>query len=295
MLLIDSGLSEISDKTHARRGYAEVVKAAGALLKADIHALKGLSEKETAAVLDGISAGREGTLDPEKVLEDARKLKKSAGARIRGLIAYQALEMIAEFYKLEKQYKDETPEDRVRLRQENILPLVEAYFAWVKEVIAKELVPPESKTGKALAYSLNSETQLKVFLSNGLVPISNGATERIIRPIAVGRRNWNHRYTVRGAESMAAYFTLIESAKLNGLVPYEYLEYLLETIPTRRREDGVIYPADLEDLLPWSDTLPEVCFQPEPLPPGAVREEITVDAETKAAHEEEAVRQAVKR
>ena len=150
--------------------------------------------------------------------------------------------------------KDKTAEERKKGRQEKVLPLVEAYFAWVKEQEPATIL--SEKTRDALKYSLNQEKYLKVFLENGEVPIDNSATERAIRPFTVGRANWHIIDTIHGAQASAVIYSLVETAKANKLKIYEYLKHLLTEIPKHMDDTSLTF---LDDLLPWSEELPEEC------------------------------------
>ena len=107
---------------------------------------------------------------------------------VRRSIAYQALSRISQIYKLEGTLKDLRPEERLKERQNTIMPLVEEYFAWVKKQLRENAVPPKSKTADGLRYSVNQEEYLKVFLTDGNVPIDNSASERAIRTFCIGKR-----------------------------------------------------------------------------------------------------------
>ena len=152
-------------------------------------------------------------------------------------IAYQALLRISSIYKLEGTLKDLSPEERLKERQANIKPLVDEYFAWVKTVLNTML--PKGKTASGLNYSINQEKQLRVFLEDGEVPIDNSASERAIRTFCVGKKNWLFFDSIRGADSGAAIYSITETAKLNNLRPYKYLEYLLTELPKLCDDKGV--------------------------------------------------------
>ncbi len=175
--------------------------------------------------------------------------------------AYQALTRIAAIYKLEGTLKGLTAEERLRERQASVKPLVDEYFAWVKERLADTTCIPKGKTAQGLNYSINQEEYLRVFLTNGDVPIDNSASERSIKPFTVGRKNWVLIFSVKGAEASAVIYSITETAKQNNLNPYYYLKYLLEEIPQRADVDGKISPTDLDDLLPWSENLPAKCHK----------------------------------
>ena len=138
--------------------------------------------------------------------------------------------------------------------------MVEDFFAWVKEQLSQCTVPPKSKTGQGLQYLVNQELYLKVFLTNGDVPIDNSASERSIRTFCIGKKNWEMIDTVHGASASAIIYSISETAKANGLKPYEYFEYLLTEIPKHQDESSTEF---LADLLPWSEKLPEYIRKPK--------------------------------
>ena len=157
--------------------------------------------------------------------------------------------------------KELTPEERKKRREDSVKPLVEAYFAWVKEKKKDgRIAEKRFKTGKGLSYSLNQEEYLKVFLENGNVPLDNNAAERAIRNFCIGRKNWMIIDTIRGAQSSAMIYSIAETAKANHLKPYEYFEYLLEEIPKHMDDKDLSF---CEDLLPWSPNLPGKCRKTE--------------------------------
>ena len=142
-------------------------------------------------------------------------------------------------------------------RQTAVRPLVEAYFAWVREQMG--VVPAESETGKGLTYSLNQEKYLKRFLDNGNIPLDNSACERAIRPFTVGRSNWQVIDTIHGAKASAIIYSIVETAKANNLRPYDYLKHLLEEIPKHMDEKTTDF---IKAMLPWSSSIPITCRKP---------------------------------
>lgn len=181
---------------------------------------------------------------------------------VRRSVAYQALSRISQIYKLEGALKNLPPEERLRERQGSIKPLVEEYFAWVKKQLEDGTVPPKSKTADGLRYSVNQEKYLKVFLTDGNVPIDNSASERSIRTFCIGKKNWMFHDSVIGAQASAAIYSISETAKLNNLRPYYYFKYLLTELPQLCDDDGNINPAGLDHLLPWAEELPDECRKP---------------------------------
>lgn len=85
---------------------------------------------------------------------------------------------------------------------------------------------------------MNQEEYLKVFLTDGNVPIDNSASERSIRTFCVGKKNWMFHDSVKGAQTSAVIYSLSETAKLNNLRPYYYFKHLLTELPKLRDEKG---------------------------------------------------------
>lgn len=181
---------------------------------------------------------------------------------VRQSVAYQALQKIAEFYNADTELKELLSEERLQKRQEYIRPMVEEFFAWVKQQVADCTVPPKSKTGQGLNFIINQEKYLKIFLEDGDVPIDNSASERVIRTFCLGKKNWMFHNTANGASASAMVYSISETAKLNNLRPYYYFKYILTELPKLCDEKGNIDPVKLDYLMPWSESLPEECRKP---------------------------------
>lgn len=184
--------------------------------------------------------------DAVKAVRDKEAAKRT--------VAFKALAKIAAIYKLEKNYADLTADERREQRNLNIRPLVEDYFSWIRQ--QKDSVLPGSKTGKGITYSLNQEPYMRVFLEDGEVPLDNNASEQAIRNFVIGKKNWHLVDTIRGAKASAIIYSLTETAKANHLNPYRYFEHLLTIIPQHLNDKDTSF---LQELLPWSETLPEEC------------------------------------
>lgn len=191
-----------------------------------------------------------------------KAMEKKNPEAVKQSIAYQALQKIGKFYTMDTELKDLSPDARLKVRQQEIKPLVEDFFAWVKEQLATTGVPPKSKTADGLKYCINQEKYLKVFLDNADVPIDNSASERSIRTFCLGKKNWMFHNTANGANASAMIYSISETAKLNELRPYYYFKYILTEIPKHCDEKGNIDPADLDYLMPWSESLPDECRKP---------------------------------
>ena len=189
-----------------------------------------------------------------------KAMGKNNAKAIESSVAYKALLRIGTIYKLEGALKTLSPEKRLAERQSSIQPLVEEYFAWAKEQIRSGRVLPKSETAKGLSYSINQEEYLKVFLTDGEVPIDNSASERALRNFTIGRKNWVTINTVRGAWASAIIYSITETARANNLNVYYYIKHVLTELPGLIDKNGNIEQSVLEPLMPWSKTLPADCY-----------------------------------
>lgn len=156
-----------------------------------------------------------------------KEIGKDNEKAIKSSIAYKALVRIGAIYNLEGALKELTAEERLKERQTSIKPLVEEYFAWVREIYSDQTVLPKGETAKELNYSLNQEEYLKVFLTDGEVLIDDSANERVLRNFTVGGKNWVTIYTVRGTQASVIIYSSTETARANNLNVYYYIRYLL--------------------------------------------------------------------
>ena len=172
-------------------------------------------------------------------------------------VLYLIMNQIRAIYREEGKLSDLSSEDRLTQRQLVVKPLVDAFFAYLKQISSK--TPQNGKVKEAFPYALNQERYLRVFLEDGDVPIDNNASERAIRGFCIGKKNWEMIDTINGARSSAIIYSIAETAKANNLKPYDYFEYLLTEIPKHEDDTNTDF---LEALLPWSATLPEHIRKP---------------------------------
>lgn len=174
--------------------------------------------------------------------------------QLKETTAYQAMARIGMLYKIEELIRNQSPEERYAERQKQSKPLLEAFFGWLHTLEGS--VNRSSKIGEAVLYALNQEKYLKAYLEDGHLSIDNSAAERAIKNFAIGRRNWLFSKSIKGAEASATVYSITETALLNGLKPYDYVAYILE-----RMKDLGPFPSkeDLQQLLPWSESIPESC------------------------------------
>ena len=171
-----------------------------------------------------------------------------------GSICKKAIERINELFAIDKGLagltKEEREEQRLQLEKEKL----EAYFAWLQDIELNVL--PKSKLGKAVQYSLSHKEALQAFLKSGNAALSNNICERAIRNFTIGRKNWLFSDSPKGAKASAAVYSIIETANVNGLNPFQYLKYLFEHLPNA---DIKRHPEHLDDVLPWNETIQQNC------------------------------------
>lgn len=180
--------------------------------------------------------------------------KKDERKGIHVLLAKTAIEKIAKIYAIEDKLTSLTPEERLKIRCEQIKPLAEEFFAWVKENQMKVL--PKSETGEGFTYALNQEKYLMRIFEDGNIPIDNNCCEQSIRPFCVGKKNFVMIDTVNGANASAILYSLAETAKANNLKPYEYFKYIFTEIPKHMDDSKMEF---IDSLLPWSNDIPQEC------------------------------------
>jgi transposase len=179
-----------------------------------------------------------------KFMDVVKAKKKVRSSRNPKSLADDALVMIGSLYHVEKyaREKELNPDEIHMLRREKSEPVLEQFKIWLDK--NQPVTPPKGLLGKAIQYALNHWPKLTVYIEKGWLPIDNNIAENAIRPFVVGRKNWLFAGHPRGASASAAFFSLIETAKANGLEPYSYLRYLFENLPLAANE------ADHQQLLP---------------------------------------------
>lgn len=167
--------------------------------------------------------------------------------------ARRGLEFCNRLFAIERDIEQMTPDERLEERQRRSRPVLDAFLVWLQAQSPKAL--PESGLGKAVAYCLNQWDKLIAFMADGRLELSNNLSERSIKPVVIGRKNWLFANTPRGARASATIYSIIETAKENGLNPFAYLCHLFEQMPNTDLNDT----AAIEALLPYSDSLPPIC------------------------------------
>ena len=167
---------------------------------------------------------------------------KAAGENAEPGLAHEAIDIIKRLYQIEKHARLNAldSEQIMELRQAQAKPILTEFKSKLDKWTF--MVTPKSLTGKAISYTLKIWDKLLVYINDGYLPIDNNIAENIVRPFALGRKNWLFNDTVEGAKAAAIYFSILETAKANGIEPYWYIRFLLEKMPELKTK---------EDFLPF--------------------------------------------
>jgi len=164
--------------------------------------------------------------------------------------ADEAVSLIGKLYRIEREQKEAAPEVRHLARQQGSVPILAELHAWM--LTNTPLVTPKSALGTALAYMGHLWPQLTRYTERGDLPIDNNAAENKIRPFVVGRKAWLFSDTPAGAHASAVIYSLVQTAKANGLEPYSWLRRVLRDLPAAKTVEAV------EALLPWNLRIPDI-------------------------------------
>lgn len=170
--------------------------------------------------------------------DEALKIQKNKIGK-----AQMAINYIAKLYRIEAKLKTRSDDEKYTIRQAQSLPIINEMRMWLDKSLMQ--VSATSKVGVALHYLNNNWARLIRFLDDGIIPLDNNVAENAIRPFVVGRKNWLHSNSVKGAHASAAIYSLIETAKANALEPYAYLAHVIKELPLAETVE------QLENLLPW--------------------------------------------
>ena len=180
-----------------------------------------------------------------RLFHKALKAQKKPGGRPQ-----KGLEFFAQLYRVEALARGELPSDETRanhtfkLRQKHSVPLLAAFKAWLDTQAPQ--VPPESKIGEAINYTLSQWNYLSRYVSDGRAPIDNNVLERDIRPFVIGRKSWLFSDTVDGAKASAIIYSIVLTCRACGVEPFAYLRHVLTEMPKRAAD------ANIDDLLPFN-------------------------------------------
>jgi hypothetical protein len=173
-------------------------------------------------------------------------LKAQGKKKQRGK-AHRGLALIQKLYRVEKQARKLTAQERYAHRLQHARPIIDEMRAWLDDALPQ--VPPASTTGKALNYLHNEWDKLIHYLDDGRLEIDNNGAENAIRPFVLGRKNWLFSASVKGVKASANLYSLIETCKANGLEPYAYLRYLFTELPKAETVEAIeaLLPGNLSE------------------------------------------------
>ena len=158
--------------------------------------------------------------------------------------ADEAVTLIGKLYGIERDHKDGTIDARLLARQQHSVPVLAALHAWMEKTLP--LVTPKSALGTALAYMQKYWHGLTRYTERGDLPIDNNRCENAIRPFVIGRKSWLFADTSAGAHASAVIYSLVQTAKANGLEPYAWLRRVMRDLPAAKTVE------DVDALLPWN-------------------------------------------
>ena len=173
--------------------------------------------------------------------------------RDAAVAAKEGLHFCNKLFAIERDLAKATPDERHKNRLLRSRPVLDVFLAWLKTQSARTL--PKSSFGQAINYCLNQWEKLEAFMLDGRLEIDNNRSERSIKPFVIGRKAWLFSNTPRGAKASSVIYSIVETAKENGLKPFDYLTYIFERLPNVDIKD----PSVLDELLPWSANLPDHC------------------------------------
>ena len=163
--------------------------------------------------------------------------------KLPGTLAHEALQRIAAIFAIEADIQGQRPEERMRQRQLRTRPLLDELHRWLVATLTQ--VSAKSPMALAIGYAMSNWRALIRFVDDGRMEAHNNIAERALRAVAIGRKNYLHLGSDSGGERAAVIYSLLGTAKLNGLNPRAYLRHVLERIaehPINR----------IDELLPWA-------------------------------------------
>jgi transposase len=173
------------------------------------------------------------------------------GATVENSKAAKGYEFCGRIFDVERMIEHLSDAERAAKRQELIKPIIDEYYAWIETIFK-----PSGKLKEAVTYAVNQKEYLCTFLYHGEVEASNNQVENAQRGVVVGRKNWLFCDTPKGAEASVIAYSILETAKANGLNPEKYLMHIFTVLPDRFAKNP---NADIEDLLPWNKEIVKMC------------------------------------
>ena len=213
----------------------------GAHPRLHLKEFKGTLQADGFSGFDGLYV--DGKVHEAACWAHARRKFYDLYAAQKSPLAEEALKRIKALYEIEELLRGKPPDERKRVRQLQAGPLIDGLNAWLRATLTR--VSAKSELAAAINYSLKRWQALTRYRDDGTIEIDNNAAERALRGPVLSRKNFLFAGADSGGERAAVLYTLLETAKLNGLNPEAYLRFVLERIaeqPSNR----------LAALLPWN-------------------------------------------
>jgi transposase len=201
-------------------------------------AYEGASERAGLLHVGCFAHARRRFFEALKALPNAQRKQATA--------AHEAVRRIDALYLIERQIKDLSDEERTRIRSQEAVPQLASLHAWASKMQHETM--PSGKLGEALGYLITQWPKLVRYAEDPRVAIDTNLAENAIRPFALGRRNWLFADTIKGAKASAALYSIVSTARANGLEPYAYLRRLFAELPKAKTVE------DFEAMLPFNTT-----------------------------------------
>ena len=173
-------------------------------------------------------------------------LKSSVSDTTSKRYAKELVDMVAQLYKIEKTIKDDPPNEKKKIREEKSVLIIKDITEWCDSHFLNAHAIG-GRIARAFTYLKNQLPKLSIYTEDGRLNIDNNIAENHVRPIAIGRKNWLFATSTKGATALCNWYSIIETAKANGLDAYAYLTYVLTRLPIYETEGK-----NIEELLPWN-------------------------------------------
>ncbi len=217
-----------------------LVEGCSGYLQSDgYQAYEGVTERAGLIHVGCFAHARRRFFEALKALPNAHRKQDSP--------AHEAVRRIDALYLIERQIKDASDEQRTRIRNAEAVPLLTSLHEWAAKMQHETM--PSGKLGEALGYLITQWPKLVRYVEDPRLAIDTNLAENAIRPFALGRRNWLFADTVKGAKASAALYSIVSTARANGLEPYTYLRRLFAELPKAKTVE------DFEALLPFAQCI----------------------------------------
>jgi hypothetical protein len=218
--------SIVFDYQETRAGYhaQNFLKKFKGYLQTDAYSGYHFADKEEGIISLGCMA------HARRPFAELAKISKKTG------LALDAIKYFQRLYAIEKYARENnlTHQQRHDLRQQKAPPVFDEFKAWLETHLTK--VPKQHKLGQGIQYALRHWSELTAYLKDGRLEIDNNLVENLIRPLALGRKNWLFAGSPHGAKAAAVFYSLIATCQFNNIEPYQYFCKMLHQIRSCKTE-----------------------------------------------------------